>query len=71
MVWYYQTPGELSRAERPQNECRVSPPRPPPGGGAMALRIEEEVSRACGKTHIFLQKVGFRVGGVQIGQKLV
>ena len=33
MVWYYQTPGELSRAERPQNECRVSPPRDPPPGG--------------------------------------
>ena len=37
----------------------------------MAGGIEEEVSRACGKTRIFLQKVGFRVGVVQIGQKPV
>ncbi len=37
----------------------------------MALGIEGGVSRGYGKTHISLQKVGFRVGGVQIGQKPV
>ncbi len=37
----------------------------------MASGIEGDESRGCGKTLIFLQKVGFRVGVVQIGQKPV